>query len=90
MELLEVFPPEINAKLKGKKASKTRLEAFCRDAMSDLLTSFVVDSSGGTNDSRLKTALMALQMVWNEKEELKDECLRLRAELEARKKEEQS
>lgn len=77
MELIELLPPEMNAKLRGKRVDKEKLEAMCRKALESAVISYIADGSGGTNDGFLKTAIMAIQMVWNEKEEWKAKCERL-------------
>ena len=75
MELIEVLPPKLNARLSGKRLDKAKLESMCRNALDNAAVSFIADGSGGTNDGYLKQAIIALQMVWNEKEEWKAEAL---------------
>ena len=74
---LELLSPEMNAKLRGKRVDGEKLEAMCREALDSAVVSYIADGSGGTNDGFLKTAIMAIQMVWNEKEEWKAKCERL-------------
>lgn len=75
MELIEVLPPKLNAALRGKRANREKIEQMCRKALDSAVISFIADGSGGTNDGFLKSAIMAIQLIWNEKEEWKAEAL---------------
>ena len=77
MKLIELLSPEMNAKLRGKHVNGEKIEAMCRKALDSAVVSFIADGAGGTNDGFLKTAIMAIQMIWNEKEEWKAKCERL-------------
>ena len=68
---LDVLPAAISAELDGKHVTYEKLKAFCRTFMSDITANYM--AGGSDIGSHAKSALMAIQMLWNELEEVKAE-----------------
>lgn len=76
---LDILPAAISAELDGKHVKYEKLKAFCKTLMSDITCN---DMAGGSDlGSHAKSALMAIQMLWNELEEVKAERDDLRKRL---------
>ena len=80
---IDVLPANISSKIAGKRIKKDKIEEFCRSVLSAITVSFLADGVGGTNDNHVKTAIMAIQMLWNEKEELKEKLVECQKRLES-------
>lgn len=82
---INILPDELSKQVDGKCVKYEKLIAFCRTLMSDITCS---DMSGGSDlSAHAKTALMAIQLLWNELEEVKQErdslCEKLKAKEQA-------
>lgn len=81
MTKLEVFQPSLNAKLDGKHVKFEKVEEFCKGVISDITVSHL--ASGGEldpKDDKLRIAITAIQMIWNEKEELKEKLEKIQSQ----------
>lgn len=68
---LDVLPASLAKKVEGKHITYEKLKAFCGMFKSDIACN---DMQGGSDlGTHAKTALMAIQMLWNELEEVKRE-----------------
>lgn len=80
MQKLEVFPPALNANLDGQKVKFEKVEEFCRGVISDTTVSKLCSGDLDLKDKKLMTAVTAIQMLWNEKEELKDKLEKIQSQ----------
>ena len=74
---IEVFNEELNAKLRGLRLDGERIKEKMLAILKRLQVSQIADGSGGFMDDDTKLLLMMLQIVWNEKEELKEKLKKL-------------
>lgn len=82
---INILPDELSKQVDGKRVKYEKLIAFCRTLMSDITCN---DMAGGSDlSAHAKTALMAIQLLWNELEEVKQErdslCEKLKAKEQA-------
>lgn len=75
---IEVFNEELNAKLRGASLNGERLQEKMQSILHRLNVSMISDGQGGFVDDDTKLLLMMLQIVWNEKEELKEKLQKLK------------
>ena len=66
---LDILPASLAAECEGKHVKYEKLKKFCETLRSDITCN---DMAGGSDiGTHAKTALMAIQMLWNELEEVK-------------------
>ena len=66
---LDILPDKLTAECEGKHVKYEKLVNACKQLKSDILCN---DMQGGSDISKhAKTVLMAVQMIWNELEEVK-------------------
>lgn len=66
---LDILPEKLAKQVEGKHITYEKLKAFCGMFKSDIACN---DMQGGSDlGTHAKTALMAIQMLWNELEEVK-------------------
>lgn len=66
---LDILPKKLAEQIEGKHVTYEKLKAFCGMFRSDIACN---DMQGGSDlGTHAKTALMAIQMLWNELEEVK-------------------
>ena len=66
---LDILPASLAAECNGKHVKYEKLVKACKDLRSDIMCN---DMQGGSDMSKhAKTILMAVQMIWNELEEVK-------------------
>ena len=67
---LDILPPQLTAQAKGQHVKYEKLKAFCETLRSDIICN---DMAGGSDiGTHAKTALIAIQLLWNELDELKN------------------
>ncbi len=68
---LDILPKHLTAQAEGQHIKYDKLKKFCETLRSDIMCN---DMAGGSDiGTHAKTALMAIQMLWNELEEVKRE-----------------
>ena len=75
---IEVFNEELNSKIRGNRLNGERVREKIKEILGRLNISQIADGNGGFVDEDTKLLLMMLQIVWNEKEELKEKLQRLK------------
>ena len=75
---IEVFNEELNAKLRGLRLDGDKVQEKMQSILNRLNVSLISDGQGGFVDDDTKLLLMMLQIVWNEKEELKEKFQKLK------------
>lgn len=80
MQKLEVLQPALNAKLVGKQVKFEKVKEFCRGVISDIAVSKLCSGDIDPKDEKLRTAITAIQIIWNEKEELKDKLEKIQSQ----------
>ena len=66
---LDILPKELAEQVEGKHVTYEKLKAFCGRFKLDIACN---DMQGGSDlGTHAKTALVAIQMLWNELEEVK-------------------
>ena len=80
MTKLEVFQPALNEKLNGKRVKFEKANEFCREVISDITVSKLCSGDLDPKDEKLRIAITAIQMIWNEKEELKEKLEKIQSQ----------
>lgn len=78
---IEIFDEKRNAALRGHYISGDKLKSLMEKVLQNLAITETVQGKGQFGTTETLTLLMALQMVWNEKEELVEKVERITSEI---------